>query len=48
MNLHAEKIDTRHVSDDAAEDLGLGLGGVLSEIHTCPGCRFVLERGERT
>ena len=42
MNRHAEKIDTR-VGPDGGEDFFL-LGGALCEIHTCPGCRYVLER----
>jgi hypothetical protein len=42
MNRHAEKIDTR-IGVDEGEDF-TGLGGALCEIHTCPGCRYVLER----
>lgn len=42
MNRHAEKIDTR-IAVDAGEDFAL-LGGALCEIHTCPACRYVMER----
>ena len=42
MNRHAEKIDTR-ISVDAGEDFAV-LGGALCEIHTCPSCRYVMER----
>jgi ssDNA-binding Zn-finger/Zn-ribbon topoisomerase 1 len=43
MNFHAEKIDfSRVLSEFAPADPELG--GVLVEIHTCPVCRFVLER----
>ena len=40
MNRHAEKID--YAADSDAFDPALG--GVLSEFHTCPHCRYVLER----
>jgi hypothetical protein len=43
MNFHAEKVDQGNTSEDVA-DVDPELGGVLVEIHTCPGCRFVLER----
>ena len=36
MNFHAEKIDP-----SAAET---GSDGVVLEFHTCPGCKYVLER----
>jgi predicted RNA-binding Zn-ribbon protein involved in translation (DUF1610 family) len=37
MNYHAEKIDyTAALTDPDAIDLDLG--GVLEEVHTCPGC----------
>lgn len=37
MNHHAEKIDyTAALDDDAAVDEETG--GILEEIHTCPGC----------
>ena len=44
MNRHAEKIDYAFAAAPAAEDLGLG--GAVTEFHTCPNprCRFVLER----
>jgi len=41
MNRHAEKIDTR-LASESVEDTELG--GALCEIHTCPNCRYVLER----
>ena len=37
MNYHAEKIDyTAALTDPDAVDPDLG--GVLEEVHTCPGC----------
>ncbi len=37
MNYHAEKIDcTAALTNPDAIDLDLG--GVLEEVHTCPGC----------
>ncbi|HEX8137272.1 MAG TPA: hypothetical protein VF544_06750 [Pyrinomonadaceae bacterium] len=37
MNLHAEKID--YTRDEAlAQDDDEGMGGVLTQIHTCPAC----------
>jgi len=43
MNRHAEKIDYRAaLADPTAADPWLG--GVLDEFHTCPNCRFVLQR----
>jgi hypothetical protein len=45
MNFHAEKLDpSRGVEDPGADE---ALGGVLLEIHTCPACKFVLEREAR-
>ena len=40
MNFHAEKIDrgADHSGADAALD------GVVAQFHTCPGCKYVLER----
>jgi ssDNA-binding Zn-finger/Zn-ribbon topoisomerase 1 len=43
MNFHAEKIDYSLGSPDSDES-DPDLGGVLVEFHTCPVCRFVLER----
>jgi hypothetical protein len=43
MNFHAEKVDLGNTFEDVAE-VDPELGGVLVEIHTCPGCQFVLER----
>ncbi len=40
MNLHAEKIDRRADPEDA----DAVLDGVLAEFHTCPACKYVLER----
>jgi ribosomal protein S27AE len=37
MNYHADKIDYTAALDDAAA-VDPELGGVLEEIHTCPGC----------
>jgi hypothetical protein len=46
MTRHAEKIVFR---GDAAEasDPGGGIDGVVDEFHTCPACRYVLERRSR-
>lgn len=43
MNFHAEKIDYSLDSPDS-DDSEQDFGGVLVEFHTCPECRFVLER----
>ena len=43
MNLHAEKIDRR--ADPA--DADASLDGVVAEFHTCPACKYVLERAAR-
>ena len=40
MNLHAEKVDRG--ADPASADADLD--GVLAEFHTCPACKYVLER----
>lgn len=45
MNCHAEKLDPSRAADDPAADAALG--GVLLEFHTCPVCKFVLEREAR-
>jgi hypothetical protein len=37
MNLHAEKIDYT-AQDEALAQKEEDLGGVLTEIHTCPAC----------
>jgi hypothetical protein len=47
MNRHAEKIDYgAGLADPAAFDPTLG--GVLEEFHTCPDCRFVLQRASQS
>jgi len=45
MNCHAEKLDPQRAADDPAADPALD--GVVLEIHTCPVCKFVLEREAR-
>jgi hypothetical protein len=46
MNYHAEKIDyTAALTDPDAVDPDLG--GVLEEIHTCPGCGQIGTRKAR-
>lgn len=40
MNLHAEKVD--RAADPARSDAELD--GVVAEFHTCPACKYVLER----
>ena len=47
MNFHAEKIDFGSVPVASAAFADESLGGVLAEFHTCPGCRYVLERPGR-
>ena len=43
MNHHADKVDySADPSDSEAADTDFV--GVLAEFHTCPGCRFVVER----
>ena len=37
MNHHADKVDYSDVLN-AAADSDLNLGGVLQEVHSCPGC----------
>jgi hypothetical protein len=43
MNRHAEKLDYGAALADPAGADSI-LGGVLEEFHTCPACRYVLER----
>jgi hypothetical protein len=43
MNFHAEKVDQSETFERIAP-LDPDFGGVLVEVHTCPGCKFVLER----
>jgi len=38
MNFHAEKID--RAADGGSEE-------VVAEFHTCPACKYVLERAAR-
>jgi ribosomal protein S27AE len=40
MNRHAEKVD--RAADPARADAELD--GVVAEFHTCPRCKYVLER----
>jgi hypothetical protein len=40
MNFHAEKIDRS--ADPSGADTGLD--GVVAQFHTCPACKYVLER----
>jgi hypothetical protein len=42
MNRHAEKLDQSRLAGDPGWDGDLD--GVLVEFHTCPVCRFVVER----
>lgn len=43
MNHHAEKlVDPRTAEEAAATDPGMG--GVIEEVHTCPGCGYVESR----
>jgi len=44
MNFHAEKIDRG--ADPAGADAILD--GVVAQFHTCPGCKYVLERPRRS
>jgi len=44
MNFHAEKIDRG--ADPAGADAILD--GVVAQFHTCPGCKYVLERLRRS
>jgi DNA-directed RNA polymerase subunit M/transcription elongation factor TFIIS len=39
-NFHAEKIDRRADPSDA----DASLDGFLAQFHTCPACKYVLER----
>lgn len=43
MNFHAEKVDYSRDTPDRDNE-NPEFGGVLVEFHTCPICRFVLER----
>ena len=42
MNWHAEKLDQSRSNEESAYDADLD--GVLVEFHTCPVCKFVVER----
>ena len=42
MNRHAEKVDFS-AARGRMDSLENELGGSITEIHTCPGCRFVLQ-----
>lgn len=43
MNRHAEKLD--YSVDPSGPSFDATLGAALMEFHTCPGCRYVVERG---
>ena len=43
MNRHAEKLD--YSVDPSGPFFDATLGAALMEFHTCPGCRYVVERG---
>ena len=45
MNRHAEKLD--YSADPSGFSFDPVLGAALMEFHTCPGCRYVVERGVR-
>lgn len=42
MNRHAEKID--YGADPAGPSFDPVLGASLMEFHTCPGCKYIVER----
>jgi hypothetical protein len=42
MNRHAEKIDYS-VPAEGSASIELGLGGAITEFHTCPACRFIVQ-----
>jgi C4-type Zn-finger protein len=44
MNFHAEKIDWG--ADPSGAEASLD--GVVAQFHTCPGCKYVLERLSRS
>jgi hypothetical protein len=43
MNRHAEKLVTSESSDES-RDADLDLGGVVEEVHCCPGCGEIMTR----
>ena len=43
MNRHAEKVDYS-APRDRLDPLEKDLGGAITEFHTCPGCRFIVQR----
>ena len=45
MNRHAEKPD--YGADPSGPSFAVIFGAVLMEFHTCPGCKYVLERSAR-
>ena len=45
MNRHAEKLD--YSVDSSGPSFDSILGAALMEFHTCPGCRYIVERGAR-
>ena len=47
MNFHAEKIDYG-AGLAAPASVDASLGGVVEEFHTCPACKYVLERAARS
>jgi hypothetical protein len=46
MNRHAEKPD--YSADPSGPAFDAVLGAVLMEFHTCPCCRFIVERAAST
>jgi len=46
MNHHADKL-VDPVKPDDAKHINLALGGVIEEMHYCPGCGAVASRRER-
>ena len=42
-NRHAEKLD--YSADPGGPAFDALMGAALMEFHTCPGCRYVIERG---
>jgi hypothetical protein len=41
-NRHAEKLD--YSADPASPSFDAALGAALMEFHTCPGCKYIVER----
>jgi hypothetical protein len=45
MNRHAEKLD--YSADPGGPAFDAVLGAALMEFHTCPGCKYIVERASR-